>query len=217
MRYAGLDPDHSLLRWGNFNLTLLLPSTVFEADDTGRSYKLRPNTRSIWLRSLTLGKEVLPFFLVPDGPGLAEAIKGTPAIPVETSRETTNSWGLRGPEPDPEAPAARDRPGRLLHAGDVHRRRGYPPGMPQALSRGPFQGEGLDPEYRRPGVFAGAILYSLLAYVDDFRPQFVIVSVCTNDFGDLHRVPSRGGAIGPRGSTGSRRSSNSARRGNGHT
>src|SRR5262249_45645661 len=36
MRYAGLDPEHGLLRWGNYNLTLLLPSKVFEADDEGR-------------------------------------------------------------------------------------------------------------------------------------------------------------------------------------
>src|SRR5262245_47240417 len=47
MRYAGLDPGHGLLRWGNYNLTLLLPSKVFEADDEGRSYRLRPSTRSI--------------------------------------------------------------------------------------------------------------------------------------------------------------------------
>ena len=46
--------------------TLLLPSTIFEADDTGRSYRLRPNTRSIWLRNLTLKSGVLMFFLVPD-------------------------------------------------------------------------------------------------------------------------------------------------------
>ena len=42
MRYAGLDPDHGLLRWGNFDRTLLLPSTVFEVDDNGRSYRFRP-------------------------------------------------------------------------------------------------------------------------------------------------------------------------------
>ena len=36
MRYAGLDPEHAVLRWGNFDWTLLLPSTVFQADDTGR-------------------------------------------------------------------------------------------------------------------------------------------------------------------------------------
>src|SRR5579883_841847 len=36
MRYAGLGPERGLLRWGNYNQTLLLPSTVFEADDAGR-------------------------------------------------------------------------------------------------------------------------------------------------------------------------------------
>ena len=40
--YAGLDPDHALLRWGNFDRTIYLPSTVFQADDTGRSYRFRP-------------------------------------------------------------------------------------------------------------------------------------------------------------------------------
>ncbi len=34
--------------------------------------------------------------------------------------------------------------------------------------------------------------YSLLAFVDRFRPQFVVVSVFTNDFGDLHDVPTKG-------------------------
>ena len=29
---------------------------------------------------------------------------GTAAIPVESSRQSTNSWGLRGPEPDLDAP-----------------------------------------------------------------------------------------------------------------
>ena len=65
MRYAGLDPDHGLLRWGNYNRTLLLPSTVFEADDNGRSYRFRPCVDSIWLREITIRSGVLMFFLVP--------------------------------------------------------------------------------------------------------------------------------------------------------
>ena len=99
MRYAGLDPVHGLLRWGNFDRTLLLPSKVFEADDTGRSYRLRPCVRSVWVRNLTLRTGVLMFFLVPDEPGLAEAVKGTSGIKVEGSQQTTNSWGLAGPSP----------------------------------------------------------------------------------------------------------------------
>jgi hypothetical protein len=33
--------------------------------------------------------------------------------------------------------------------------------------------------------------YSLLAYAERFRPHFVIVSVFTNDFGDVHEVPTK--------------------------
>src|SRR5262249_55053550 len=78
MSYAGLDPEQALARWGNYDVTLMLPSTVFEADDRGRSYRLRPLTRSIWLMNMPQHEGVPMFFLVPDGPGLAEAIRGTP-------------------------------------------------------------------------------------------------------------------------------------------
>ncbi len=98
-----MDPEHALLRWGNYNWTLLLSSVVFEADDL-RSYRFRPRTHSIWLRNMPHESGGPLFFIVPDGPGLADAIRGTPAIPLESSRQTTNSWGLRGPEPDPQAP-----------------------------------------------------------------------------------------------------------------
>ena len=104
MKYAGNDPETGVLRWGNFSGTFLLPSTVFLSDDTGRSYRLRPNTRSVWLRNLTIQRIPLTFFLVPDGPDLGEAMRGTTAVRVEGSVQTTNSWGLRGPEPEPSAP-----------------------------------------------------------------------------------------------------------------
>src|SRR5262249_53037378 len=104
MRYAGLDPEHALARWGNYELTLLFPSGVFEVDEKGRAYRFRPSTRSIWLRNLPQYEDAAIFFLVPDGPGLAEAVKGTPAVPVESSRQSTNTWGLRGPEPELDAP-----------------------------------------------------------------------------------------------------------------
>jgi hypothetical protein len=192
MRYAGLDPERGLLRWGNYNRTLLLPSTVFEADDAGRSYRLRPNTRSIWLRNVSLKNGVLAFFLVPDGPGLASAIQGTPAIPVAASRQTTNSWGLRGPEPDPNAPL------RGIVLGDSY-------------MQGLFIGDDQTPaeclrryledrlETRVSILNAGVMgyspeqyYYSLLALVERFRPHFVVVSVFANDFGDLFEASSKG-------------------------
>jgi hypothetical protein len=199
MRYAGLDPAHALLRWGNYNLTLLLPSTIFEADDTGRSYRLRSKTRSIWLRQLTIKSGVLMFFLVPDGPELAEAIKGTTAIPVESSRQTTNSWGLRGPEPDLGAPL------RGIVLGDS-----YMQGMfigddvtpPECLRRG------LEKHFKTRvsilntghlGYSPEQYYYSLVEYADRFRPHFVLVSVYTNDFGDIDEVPARGRGDWPEG------------------
>jgi hypothetical protein len=192
MQYAGLDPDHGLLRWGNFNLTLLLPSKVFEADDQGRSYRLRPLTRSIWLRNLTIKSGVLMFFLVPDGPGLAEAIRGTTAIPVESSRQSTNSWGLRGPEPDPDAPL------RGIVLGDS-----YMQGMfigdaetpPECLRRHLQRELKTSVSILNAGVMGYSpeqYYHSLTAFAGRFRPEFVVVSVFANDFGDLHEVPDKG-------------------------
>ena len=192
MQYAGLDPEHGILRWGNYNRTLLLPSTVFEADDTGRSYRLRPRTRSIWLRNLTLKSGVLMFFLVPDSPGLGDAIHGTSAIPVETSRQTTNSWGLRGPEPDLDAPL------RGLVLGDS-----FMQGMfigdedtpPECLKRYLARRMKTRVSILNTGVMGYSpeqYYHSLLAFADRFRPQFVVVSVFTNDFGDLFEVPTKG-------------------------
>ena len=181
MRYAGMDPDHGLIRWGNYDLTMLLPSTIFAADDSGRSYRLRPCTEAIWLRQITI-RGVLMFFLVPDGPGLAAAIRGTEAIPVLESRQTTNSWGLRGPEPDLDAPV------RGLVLGD-------------SFMQGMFIGDDDTPpeclrrelENRletRVSILNTGVLgyspeqyyYSLVAFADRFRPHFVVVSVFANDF-----------------------------------
>jgi lysophospholipase L1-like esterase len=192
MRYAGLDPEHGLLRWGNFNLTLLLPSKVFEADDRGRSYRLRPLTHSIWLRNLTIKSGVLMFFLVPDGPGLAEAMRGTSAIPVESSRQSTNSWGLRGPEPDPHAPL------RGIVLGDS-----YMQGMfigdaetpPECLRRYLRRKLKTSVSILNAGVMGYSpeqYYHSLMAFAGRFRPDFLVVSICANDFGDLFEVPNKG-------------------------
>ena len=102
--HAGLDSDHALVRWGNYDWTLLLPATVFAPDDTGRSYRLRPRLRSVWLRGVKLAPSAMGFFLVPDTPELAQLIEGTGASIQPHSVQTTNSWGLRGPEPDLTAP-----------------------------------------------------------------------------------------------------------------
>ncbi len=193
MRYAGLDPDHGLLRWGNYDQTLLLPSAVFEPDDQGLSYRMRRCTRSIWLREVTMQSGVLAFFLVPDGPGLREAIRGTLAIPVEESRQSTNSWGLRGPEPELDAPVRGIVLGDSFMQGLFVDEEHTPP---ECLRR--------DLEARlktRVSIVNAGVLgyspeqyyYSLVAFADRFRPQFVVVSVFANDFGEANEVTKGGG------------------------
>jgi lysophospholipase L1-like esterase len=184
LRYAGLDPDRALLRWGNYNRTLLLPSTVFEADLTGRSYRLLPCIESIWLRGVTTESGVLMFFLVPDRPELFQAALGTGAIPVEQSRQTTNSWGLRGPDPDLEAPI------RGIVLGDSFMQGlfiGDDQTPPECLKRYLETQLKTSVSILNTGVLGYSpeqYYYSLLAFADRFRPQVVIVSICANDFGD---------------------------------
>lgn len=192
MRYAGMDPEHALLRWGNFYWTLLLSSNVFAPDDDGRSYGLRPGVRSIWLRNLEIQAGAPTFYLVPDGPGLAESIRGTPAVPLEASRQMTNSWGLRGPEPQPDAPL------RGIVLGDS-----YMQGMfigddetpPECLRRYLQRTLGKRVSVLNTGVMGYSpeqYYASLVAFAGRFRPHFVVVSLFANDFGNEMDATSRG-------------------------
>src|SRR5262249_11953299 len=104
LRFAGMDSENVLLRWGNFDRTVMLPSTVFEPDESGRSYRLRPNLRSIWIHNFPTRGAVKAYFPIPDTPAAASVVQGTGAEIVAGSAQTTNSWGLRGPEPDLKAP-----------------------------------------------------------------------------------------------------------------
>jgi hypothetical protein len=192
MRFAGMAPENALLRWGNFNRILLLPSTVFEADDSGRSYRLRPHVRSVWLRLLTIKVGILGFFLVPDTPALRDAIKGTGGVIVSGSEQTTNSWGCRGPEFDTSAPL------RGIVLGD-------------SFMQGLFVGDGetppacLERELERRlntrvsilntghlGYSPEQYYFTLRAYVDRVQPHFVLVSVFANDAGDQFEVIQEG-------------------------
>jgi hypothetical protein len=186
--YAGLDPDHALLRWGNFDRTIYLPSTVFLPDETGRSYRLRPSTRSIWVRNLRLKGGILAYFPIPLGPDLDQIVQGTGAEVVRSSVLTTNSWGLRGPEPDAQAPL------RGIILGDSYM---------QGLFVGDDQTPGeclkrylTEHEKTRTDILNTGHLgyspeqeyYTLREYADLFRPKFVVLSLFGNDFGDLFEV-----------------------------
>ena len=110
-RVAGMDPEHALVRYGRGDEAFVLSPQVFEADEHGRSYRFRPSTRSVWLRQITIRGGPFMMFQVPDTPRHRAAAGRAGAIVDEGSIQNTNSWGLRGAEPDPSAVAPRHRPG----------------------------------------------------------------------------------------------------------
>lgn len=191
LQYAGMDPEHGVLGWGNYDWTLLLSSKVFEPDDR-LSYRLRAGVRSIWLRDVFARIGGAAFFLVPDGPGLAEAIRGTTAHPVEGSRQSTNSWGLRGPEPDPEATV------RVLVLGDSFMQGMFigdeetPPECLRRRLRAELKTDVCVLNAGLMGYSPEQYYYSLVAFKERFRPHLVVVSVFANDCGDTFDAVGRG-------------------------
>jgi lysophospholipase L1-like esterase len=182
-RVAGMDPAHGLIRYGRADEAFLISPQVFERDDHGRSYRMRPNTRSVWLRQITLNNGPFGLFLVPDTAEHRAAAARAGAVVDEGSIQNTNSWGLRGPEPDPNAPL------RGIVLGDS---------FMQAMFNGDdetpsvYLARRLEAHWNLPVSIAntGHIGYSpeqyyfaLQEYGERIRAQFVVVSVCPNDFG----------------------------------
>jgi hypothetical protein len=190
LTFAGLDPGHALVRWGNFDRTVLLPSTIFEPDDHGRSYRFRPNLRSIWVRNFSIKGPLKAYFQVPDLPEAPALVSRTGASIVEGSAQTTNSWGLRGPEPDPSATW------RGIVLGDS-----YMQGLFVGDQETPTECLKRDLKARlhatvevlntgHLGYSTEQYYYTLLEYASRFPPQFVVVSIFANDFGSLEDVLS---------------------------
>ncbi|MFO0890269.1 MAG: SGNH/GDSL hydrolase family protein [Isosphaeraceae bacterium] len=183
-RVAGMDPEHALIRYGRGEQAFVISSQVFEPDSGGRSYRFRPNLRSIWLRQITIRGGPFSMFQVPDTPAHRAAAGAAGGIVDEGSVQTTNSWGLRGPEPDLSA----DVRGVVL--GDS---------FMQAMFNGDEDTPSLYLErfLRSTWRLSVSVLntghigyspeqyyYSLVEYGEKFRPHFVVVSVCPNDLGD---------------------------------
>lgn len=192
MDYAGMGPSNALLRWGNIDRILLIPSTIFAPDDHGRSYRLLPGKRAVWVRNISLKEGVLAFFLVPDGPGLNEAVGGSGGVIVPGSTQTTNSWGCRGPEPDLNATLRGIVIGDSFMQGLFVADDQAPPAQLERLL-----GERLKTRVSilntgHLGYSPEQYFHTLREYIGRFRPQFVVVSVFANDFGDIPEVVERG-------------------------
>ncbi|WP_337173692.1 SGNH/GDSL hydrolase family protein [Paludisphaera sp.] len=182
-RVAGMDPEHGLVRYGRADQAFLLSSQVFEPDDSGRSYRFRPGRKSVWLRQVTLHDGPFGLFLVLDTPAHREAAQKAGAIVDEVSATTINSWGLRGPEPDPSAPL------RGIVLGDSFMQGMFNPDdqtPPLHLEKRLAELEGKAVSVANTGHIGYSpeqYYYSLVEYGERMDPHFVVMSVCPNDFG----------------------------------
>jgi hypothetical protein len=183
-RAAGMDPDEAVLRWGNYDMTLVMSNQVLARNDAGRQYQLLPHVRSAWYRELeVLGMDVC-IFLLPDTPKLNRLAAEAGAEIVPGLFQTTNSWGCRGPEPDPNAPL------RGLVLGDSFMQGFFvnDSDSPPEQLRKSLQAEiGAEVSILNTGTLGYCpehYYYTLLEFVDRFRPRFVVVGLYSNDFGE---------------------------------
>jgi hypothetical protein len=161
---------------------------VFEAEQSGRSYQFRPNVRSIWVRNFPVKGPVKAYFQVPETPEIADVVKGTGAEIVRGSTQTTNSWGLRGPEPDLKARW------RGIVLGDSYMQGlfiGDDQTPTECLKRELKSRLGATVEILNTGHLGYSpeqYYYTLVQYAERFAPRFVVVSFFANDFGDFQEA-----------------------------
>ncbi len=190
LRVAGMGPDDAVIRWGNYDMTLVMSGKVFERDDAGRYYRLRPGVHSAWFRQVdVLGMDVCQF-LFPDTPEVHRTAAEAGAQVVAGVSHTTNSWGCRGPEPNMSAPL------RGLVLGDSFMQ-GYlvddTQTPPERLRRHLQSEAGTEVALLNTGTLGYCpehYYYTLKAYADSFCPGFVVLGVYSNDFGEDPEVLS---------------------------
>jgi hypothetical protein len=184
LELAGMGPDSGIVRWANYDHTLVLSSRVFEAD-ARRSYRLRPHVRSFWVQNLPIGRGVSTIALVPDEPALREAAVGAGGRVVAGSEQSTNSLGLRGPEPDPKAAVRGIVVGDSFMQGVLVGDADTPPAR---LERRLAEMWGVPVSVLNAGLLGYSpeqYYWTLIEYADRFQPQFAVLSLFANDFGSV--------------------------------
>jgi hypothetical protein len=184
LRAAGMGPDQAVVRWGNYDMTLVMSGQVFASLDSGRLYQLRPSVRSIWVRQAESFGMDFSVFQLPDTPEIRKLAGPAGAKIIPALCQTTNSWGCRGPEPDRSAPV------RGLVLGDSFMQ-GYLVGdeqTPPEQLRHYLQDElGKEVSILNTGTLGYCpehYYYTLREYIERFRPRFVVVGLYANDFGE---------------------------------
>jgi len=183
-RVVAMDPEHALIRYGRADEAFVISSQVFEPDEHGRSYRFRPNTRSIWLRQVTLRNGPFGLFQVLDTPEHRAAAARAGAVADLRSVQNTNSWGLRGPEPDLSAPVRGIVLGDSFMQGMFNGDLDTPPLKLERYLRSALKRPVTILNTGHIGYSPEQYYFTLCEYGERVRPQFVVVSVCPNDFGD---------------------------------
>jgi hypothetical protein len=187
-RAAGMGPDQAEVRWGNYDMTLVMSGRVFARAESGRQYQFRPGVRSIWFRQIGVLEMNVCVSLLPDTPEVRRLAGPARAEVIDGPTQTTNSWGCRGPEPDVDAPV------RGIVLGDSFMQ-GYlvddDETPPEQLRRQLRNELGHDVSVLNTGTLGYCpehYYYTLLELTDRFRPQFVVVGLYSNDFGEDAQV-----------------------------
>lgn len=167
----GMDPDHAVVSEANRFRVVGFSRDVCQADPI-RGHRLRANTRSAWY-------ELPPYRWIAgaDVPAVAAAVAAAGGRRIGGSEQSTNSWGCRGPEPDPAARL------RVLVIGDSFMQgiligdRDTPPAR-LAAALGPGA------TVLNAGVYGYGpeqYLASIEEFTPRFQPHIVIIGLCCND------------------------------------
>jgi len=183
-RVVGMDPEHGLIRYGRADEAFVISSQVFMPEEHGRSYRFRPSIRSIWLRHITLHNGPFGLFQVLDTPEHRSAAARAGAIADLGSVQNTNSWGLRGTEPDLSAPVRGIVLGDSFMQGMFNGDDDTPPVQLERYLRSVWKMPVTILNTGHIGYSPEQYYFSLCEYGERMQPQFVVVSVCPNDFGD---------------------------------
>jgi hypothetical protein len=183
LRTVGMDASSAVIRWGNVNRSIVLSSAVFEPDDA-RSYRLKPGVRSIWVIGLGF-RESVGMFLIPDTPEARESAARAQGRVVPSSVQSTNSWGCRGPEPDPAAPVRVLVLGDSLMQGMLVGDLETPPARLQSHLRSALQAPVSVLNTGHVGYSPEQYYQTLREFGERFQPHYVVLSIIANDIDNL--------------------------------
>ena len=140
-RPPGWTRETAVIRWGNFDGTLVLSSGVFEPDDSGRSYRFRPGDPLdlVHRRDRCRGPCASSRCPTRRRPATPSGRPGRHRARVGPGDQLV---GVPGPRARHQGPAPRDRAGGFRDPGRARRRRPDAARLPRARARrgGPASG-----------------------------------------------------------------------------